>query len=285
MDDTLIRLALALRRPALLPPGVDVPAIALAAPPEVEPQRLRALRELCGIAFDDRMPPTWPQVRATPLLLRLMASDAFPLRPLGLVHVAQRIDVLRPVRDDVPLALECATGCHREIESGQSIEIAVHASVDGERVWSGVSTVLARRPRAGPRERRAPARDWRDEIAYPHARPIPAPADTGRRYARISGDWNPIHLWPATARVFGFEAAIAHGLWTLARALAVIQVARPALGDAPRRIDVRFGAPLLLPAEPVLRWRDDGDAVAFAVVPRQQGRPHASGTIALSGAR
>ena len=37
------------------------------------------------------------------------------------------------------------------------------------------------------------------------------PAGAGRRYARVSGDYNPIHLWALTARPFGFRAPILHG--------------------------------------------------------------------------
>ena len=44
--------------------------------------------------------------------------------------------------------------------------------------------------------------------------------DLGRRYAAVSGDFNPIHLSPATSRLFGFRRPIIHGMWTHARALA-----------------------------------------------------------------
>ena len=68
-------------------------------------------------------------------------------------------------------------------------------------------------------------------------------ADTGRRYAGVSGDVNPIHLHPLTARAFGFPRAIAHGMWTAARALAALEGRLP---DA-LTCDVAFGKPVLLP--------------------------------------
>ena len=46
--------------------------------------------------------------------------------------------------------------------------------------------------------------------------------DTGIRYAKVSGDWNPHHLYPWSARLLGYRSPIAHGLWTLARAVAVV---------------------------------------------------------------
>ncbi|MFJ9802391.1 MaoC family dehydratase [Streptomyces wuyuanensis] len=66
-------------------------------------------------------------------------------------------------------------------------------------------------------------------------------ADLGRRYGAASGDRNPIHLYAATARAFGFPRAIAHGMWTFARCLAERN---------PRELryaEAEFKAPVLLP--------------------------------------
>ena len=46
------------------------------------------------------------------------------------------------------------------------------------------------------------------------------PADLGRRYASVSGDRNPIHLYGVTAKAFGFPRQIAHGMWSKARSIA-----------------------------------------------------------------
>ena len=54
-----------------------------------------------------------------------------------------------------------------------------------------------------------------------------APADIGRRYGLVSGDMNPIHLSAPSAKLFGFRQAIAHGLWTKARALAAMLPRQP----------------------------------------------------------
>ena len=52
---------------------------------------------------------------------------------------------------------------------------------------------------------------------------LPAPADTGVRYGSASGDYQLHHLYPWTARLVGYNQPIAHGMWTLSRALATIQ--------------------------------------------------------------
>lgn len=67
----------------------------------------------------------------------------------------------------------------------------------------------------------------------------------GRRYARISGDFNPIHLHPLVSRWFGFRKPIIHGMYMMARAQADIekQVGKPATS-----IEVNFKRPVVLPA-------------------------------------
>jgi len=47
--------------------------------------------------------------------------------------------------------------------------------------------------------------------------------DAGRRYAALSGDWNPIHLWPWSARLMGMHAPIIHGMETMARVCAAFE--------------------------------------------------------------
>jgi acyl dehydratase len=81
-------------------------------------------------------------------------------------------------------------------------------------------------------------------------------ADTGRRYARVSGDVNPIHLSARTASWYGFKQAVAHGMWSMSRSLGE---ATPYLPAAPLQIDTQFKLPLYLPSEVIFRCQREGD--------------------------
>jgi acyl dehydratase len=95
------------------------------------------------------------------------------------------------------------------------------------------------------------------------------PDDLGRRYAAASGDRNPIHLHPLTARLFGFPRPIAHGMWTVARCLAVHGAPEAA------RVEARFRAPVPLPG--TVAYGTDG-AGRFEL--RGAGdRPHLTGEV------
>ena len=54
-------------------------------------------------------------------------------------------------------------------------------------------------------------------------------ANLGRRFARVSGDFNLQHLFAWTARLAGFKQTIVHGQWTIARCLAHLQSSGNAL--------------------------------------------------------
>jgi acyl dehydratase len=85
--------------------------------------------------------------------------------------------------------------------------------------------------------------------------------DLGRRYAAVSGDRNPIHLYPLTAKAFGFPTTIAHGMWTLARSLSAVQNRLPSsfVNEA------EFRKPILLPSTVVFGSTADGDGLTFGV--------------------
>ncbi len=121
---------------------------------------------------------------------------------------------------------------------GHQFSLRTEVRIGDELVWEEISTNLRRgggRPRASRSgERRRAARRRRPEL--PASATWKLPGDLGRRYGGVSGDFNPIHVHPLTARLFGFPSAIAHGMWTKARCLA-------ALGHRAPRCASRVGSP------------------------------------------
>ena len=90
-----------------------------------------------------------------------------------------------------------------------------------------------------------------------------APADIGRQYAKVSGDYNPIHLSAVSAKLFGFPTAIAHGLWNKARTLAALSEHLP---TANVEIAVQFRKPVRLPSEVTLLSSAAGSSGDFQLV-------------------
>ncbi|KOV59946.1 dehydratase [Streptomyces sp. AS58] len=210
-----------------------------------DPDRLAAYERVCGFPpGDGALPLTYPHVLGFPLAVRLMSDRRFPLPLLGLVHTSVEITrrTVLPAAAEYELAVHVgAVAAHRR---GTEATLVTEVRAGGQLVWESRSTYLSRhRTDAPPAERAAPdplpvLAEWR------------LGADTGRRYGAVSGDRNPIHLHPLTARPFGFRRAVAHGMWTVARCLAE--------HPAPEAVRMRaaFRAPVLLPG--TVQYAADG---------------------------
>jgi acyl dehydratase len=238
----------------------------------VDREHLARYDAVCGYRLADRLPPTYPHILAFPLAMHLMSSADFPLPLAGIVHLANRIEVLRPVDAAERLDLTVRAADLRAHERGRQVDIVATASVDGTQVWCGVSTYLHREKPAGPR---TPP----DERIRAH-RPAPGAVwrigrGAGPRYAAVSGDHNPIHTSRIAARVFGFPRTIAHGMWTKARCLAALE------GRLPDRytVDVAFKLPVLLPSTVDFAAVPQGDGWAVSLYGHGSDRPHLNGSI------
>ncbi|MEJ8279612.1 MaoC family dehydratase [Pseudonocardia spirodelae] len=209
----------------------------------VDPAHLADYARVCGFRVGTALPVTYPHMLTFPLQVVLMAGRSFPLPLPGLVHVANRITVHRAVAPSETLDVRVWADRFTPHPKGAQVDLIGEVSAGGETVWSGRSTYLARGARA-PEGAAGP------DIPEPPVPTGPAgalwrvPGDIGRRYAAVSGDVNPIHLHPLTARAMGFPRAIAHGMWTAAHAAAALEGRVP---DA-CTYDVVFRKPVLLPA-------------------------------------
>ncbi|MFB9744865.1 MaoC family dehydratase [Pseudonocardia sulfidoxydans] len=230
---------------------------------------------VCGFALSDTLPLTYPHVLGFALQVELMARRSFPLALPGLVHVHNRIVATRAI--DAGELLRVAVHAERFVAhpKGAQVDLVTSVSAEGDAVWTARSTYLARgaRPPAGAIA--ATADELPDLSDEPAAAVWRVAADTGRRYAAVSGDVNPIHLHPLSAKAFGFPTAIAHGMWTAARALASLQ---GRTGDA-IAYDVEFRKPLRLPSQVSLRTRPVDGGWDLGVAGRVE---HLRGTVRRS---
>ncbi len=255
--------------------GVDLPATRLARTGvRVDPGALAGYARVCGFGLADVLPPTFPHVLTFPLQVALMSDRSFPLALPGLVHVRNRIDVLRPIGTGEALDIEVWAERFAAHRSGATVDLCASVSAGGAEVWRGRSTYLARGAQAPGG---APAADVEVAIGDLPEGAIRwrVDAGTGRRYAGVSGDVNPIHLSGLTAKAFGFKRAIAHGMWVKARALAALEGRLPeAFG-----VDVGFRKPLFLPSTVTLATRAVDRGWDLAVRRAASGTEHLVGTV------
>ena len=70
---------------------------------------------------------------------------------------------------------------------------------------------------------------------------------SGRDYAYLTGDFNPIHWIPPAARASGFPNVLLHGFGQMA--LASEDLIRSSSGGSVREMDVKFISSVVLPTE------------------------------------
>ncbi|WGL17495.1 MaoC/PaaZ C-terminal domain-containing protein [Microbulbifer bruguierae] len=250
----------------------------------VDPISLRAYREVCGFADGSQLPATYPFVLAMPLQLRLLVSEAFPFPVLGVVHLRNRIRQYRGLQESERLDIRCDLCAPVAVKRGYEFELVTSIRVAGELVWESTSTLMSRVKHQDTQTLRTPAATQRgggkSDVADTVSQDWQVAADTGRRYARISGDRNPIHLCAPTAKLFGFPRAIAHGMWSKARCLAALEEGVFA-GKLPTQfeVEVAFIKPIFLPARVSFESSTDTDGTVFQVYSGEGKRVHLTGKL------
>ena len=208
----------------------------------IDRDHLTDYERLCGFTVDDVLPHTYPHVLGFGLQAELMARRSFPLPLAGLVHIENEIKVRRRLTAQDELTLTVHAERMRAHPKGTQVDLVTEVTVDGESAWSGRSTYLKRGKGDPEAERGAAAPPMPTGFA---AAQWSLDGGLGRRYGAVSGDVNPIHLHPLTAKAMGFPRAIAHGMWTYARVLGALG-RRP---EGPSTSHVWFKKPVLLPGK------------------------------------
>ncbi len=265
-----------------IPDGLDLELTGVTA----KPDDVAAYARVCGFALRDQLPPTYPHMLAFPLHMAVMSDGSFPFGAVGLVHVENSIAQKRPIGIDEEMTIRVRPTKLQPHPKGRTFALETQVLVDSAIVWESKSVMLRR---GGSNDgENADASAIRKEKRSQQAggfEPLPAdapaaaewklPGDLGRRYAGVSGDRNPIHMHSLTAKPLGFPSAIAHGMWTKARALAQLESKLPDSFE----VEVRFRKPVLLPARVVFAEQDAGKETLFAVRDAKKGTPHLDGHV------
>lgn len=233
---------------------------------------MAAYDQVCGFPVTHLVPATYLHVLVFPLQVTLMADKAFPFPLMGSVHLSNTITQHRPVDALEVLDLEVEATNLRPHFRGAQADLESRISVAGDVVWEETSTYLFRGQKVDGEL--APKAD--------ETEPVDAPgitwaltADLGRRYAAVSGDVNPIHMHPLTAKALGFPTTIVHGMWSKAKMLAAVQNRLP---DA-YTISVDFKKPVLIPGKVRFIAQESADGWQLVLRAARSDAVHAVGTV------
>ena len=237
---------------------------------KVDQKHLKAYNEVCGFKNNGYIPAIYLAVLSQSLQMHMMTQEAFPFAILGLVHIRNQIKQTRKVGVNEQLTLSCKFGEVQAHDKGSQFDFITTVKVGNEVVMQGITTYLARQKTNGKvtakvTESKAPAYEMQAEWNVSE--------NTGRRYALTSGDFNLIHIHAITAKAFGFKQAIAHGMWSKAKALASLTL--PDSYEA----DVWFKLPMYLPSKVEFLTANEGKDIKFLIRNSKNQKPHVLGRI------
>ena len=250
--------------------GDDLPCLNISvAPFQLNSINLQRYREICGFQ-SQQIPATYLFVVAFPLFTRLLLDKSFPLRPMGLVHLRNQITVEHAFEVTSPVSITAAVGASELTSRGLEWNIDTLVQSEGQTVWTAKSTFLHRCKTEIMRQAQEPIKPTGEYQEWQ------LPAYSGRRYARVSGDYNPIHLTDITAKLLGFKHAIAHGMWSKARCLAALEKDLP---DAGYQVNASFHKPVFLPSSVRFYSEKQGGEQGFYLFNDSGSDMHLQGSI------
>ena len=269
-------------------PAVALPARALEVRGvTADLAKLTAFQHLVGKPARDVLPSGYIHALAFPVAMGVMVQEDFPLPLLGMVHLRNQVDHYASVLYTDMLTVRSWARDLAGHRAGTQVQLVVEVrnNAGTDLLWRGVSTYLAKgiylpgldkpatRSAGAPREAFSPPQptaQWKLGV------------DTGRAYAAVSGDFNPIHLSVLSAKALGLRRSIAHGMYAASRVVSDI--------GSPKHEafswDISFKSPVFLPATVSLHiadtMADDGGWLGseFTAWNARTARVHFRGSVA-----
>ena len=234
----------------------DPPEItAHAATAPLTAARIQRFATACGYSRSDRVPTTYPHTIAMPLHIAIFASPRFPLRPMGLIHLTNRIEQSGPLEPGRDVELHVKAHNYRRLDAGLAFDMTTDMLASGRSIWRETCCFMSRwsQPPAGAGRPPRPPKAPKDAVVLAERE---VSLQTAWDYARVAGDFNPIHLHQGAARKFGLRGAIVHGMWSLAYSLAQAPVPALRPGSA---LETEFLTPVQLPGKVAVKeWSHEG---------------------------
>ncbi|SDW53661.1 MaoC like domain-containing protein [Arthrobacter sp. cf158] len=214
---------------------------------------LTAYQHLVGETASDILPAGYVHALAFPVSMSIMNRDDFPLPLLGMIHLKNHVEQRVPIQFTEALDIRSWSANLAGHRAGTQLDVVaeVRSASSGDLLWRGISTYLAKGVFLPGIDK--PGNPNGATGAGDFSPPDPTALwqlglDTGRNYATVSGDFNPIHLSVLSAKALGLRGSIAHGMYLASRALADVG----AVKAESFTWDVAFEAPVFLPARVAL---------------------------------
>lgn len=198
--------------------------------------------------------PCFPQFLGIKQHIKALLHKSSPFPLMGLVHLQNQISVVQPLRND-DLIIDCHISAIDVHQKGITADVHIDVRQADRLCLTAKSTYLYRVLPDISELKSSRSKVPKNLEPLEHLNKgglLQFGESTGRKYARISGDYNPIHLYAWSAKLFGFKTSIAHGMNVLALLLSRIEQNHTIL-NLPYTVSNQFINPVSLPCELTLQ--------------------------------
>lgn len=200
----------------LTPPQVQVYASNLKA----SKIKLEKYLKLFNLPHTGFLPITYPFILAMHIQLQLFNHPSIQINPLGLLHVSNYMRLYSPIPEEAEMEANCLIDSTCLVKKGLEIIVKTSIKVDSQICWECESTYLKiskkYRNEEGNKEKRFSFETYEK---YDNEYNWHVSRKDAFSYARVSDDYNPIHLSYLFARFFGLPSSIIHGMWSVGKCL------------------------------------------------------------------
>ena len=229
--------------------------------------KLGEYRRAVSAPMNGVLPSLYVHSLAFPLAMSLMLRDDFPLPLLGMIHLTNSVQVYQPLAEDEAFDVEVKSENLAPHAKGVTCDLVVLIIVGGQTRMEMRSTFLAKGVKL--EGQKAQKSDHAAFIPPMRTASWRLDAATGRKWAAVAGDYNPIHLSALSAKALGMPKTIAHGIFLAAKALAGIE---PTTGDY--QWNIEFMSPVLLPAVVDLAFEPTVNGFVVDAWHPRKSKPH-----------
>lgn len=251
----------------------DLPDIAIHLDKaSLSPNNIKKYNKICGFNHTLIIPATYIHAYIFPLHTNLLSQPDVPFPLPGLIHYANSIKQYRPLYVGEEFSVTCKLGNLIAHDKGQAFEVLSYIDVNGNRIWEDTSIYLYK-----GKEGIGKILEWNQPTLHENCikESWSLYQNLGLEFAIASGDFNPIHLHPITAKIFGFERHIIHGMWSVGRILALMEKRMSERFE----LTASFKTPIYLPASVIFRHEKTEEGFNFDIVDHTQEKPHVKGYI------
>jgi len=251
----------------------DLPDIAIHLDKaSLSPNNIKKYNKICGFNHTLIVPSTYIHAYIFPLHTNLLSQPDVPFPLPGLIHFANSIKQHRPLYVGEEFSITCKLGNLIAHDKGQAFEVISYIDVNGNRIWEDTSIYLYK-----GKEGIGNVLEWEQPVLPENCikESWSLYQNLGFEFAIASGDFNPIHLHPLTAKIFGFERHIIHGMWSVGRILALMEKRMSESFE----LTASFKTPIYLPASVIFRHEKTEGGFNFDIVDNTQEKPHVKGYI------